>query len=145
MLYRIQYIRTEALWLRARCQLAVAARATGGAREKHLRNAERDARRLERENMPWSLPMVSLLRAALANLRGQRDHVSALLAEADTGFFAAQMNLFATAARRRRGLLIGGDEGRRLVVEADAWMTAQTILAPERMIAVYTPGLDDRE
>jgi eukaryotic-like serine/threonine-protein kinase len=36
--------------------------------------------------------------------------------------------------------LLGGEEGRRLVTDADGWMTAQGIGSPSRMTAVLAPG-----
>jgi hypothetical protein len=50
------------------------------------------------------------------------------------------MGLYAAAARRCLGLMVGGDEGRDLVAVADAWMAAQTIRNPERMTAMLAPG-----
>jgi len=50
------------------------------------------------------------------------------------------MALFATAARRARGEVLGGETGRALVAEADAWMTAQSIRRPDRMARMLAPG-----
>jgi len=50
------------------------------------------------------------------------------------------MFLYAAATRRRLGGLVGGDEGGRLVEQADAWMTEQGIYNPTRMTALYAPG-----
>lgn len=44
------------------------------------------------------------------------------------------------AARRRRGELAGGPEGRRLIEEADRWMLAQGVRNPVRMTAMVAPG-----
>jgi hypothetical protein len=50
------------------------------------------------------------------------------------------MHLYAACARRRRGQLLGGDAGRRLVEEADAWMSGQAIRRPDRMADLLAPG-----
>ena len=50
------------------------------------------------------------------------------------------MGLFAAAARRRLGGLLGGDEGRALIAQADAWMAGQEIRNPARMAACIAPG-----
>lgn len=50
------------------------------------------------------------------------------------------MMLYATAARRRLGVVLGGDDGRKLVKAADAWMGAEDILDPVRMTEMMLPG-----
>jgi hypothetical protein len=61
------------------------------------------------------------------------------LSAAETMLHQADMRLFAAAARRRRGELIGGSEGRALIADADAVMGAQAILCPDRMTAILSP------
>jgi hypothetical protein len=53
------------------------------------------------------------------------------------------MKLFAALARRRRGAIVGGDEGRALIAATDARMRAQKIVNPPRMAAMLTPGFPD--
>src|SRR4051812_13070206 len=53
---RVQLYQIAALDARARSALAASA-ISGAASEQLLRAAERDARRLEREEMPWSAPL----------------------------------------------------------------------------------------
>ena len=65
---------------------------------------------------------------------------------APTGAFAFEavdMGLFAAAARRRLGTLLGGDAGRALIAQADAWMAAQEVRNPARMAAGLAPGFPD--
>jgi hypothetical protein len=53
------------------------------------------------------------------------------------------MRLNAAAARRRLGILIGGDRGRALATEADACMASEQIRNPCRMTAMLAPGFPD--
>ena len=54
------------------------------------------------------------------------------------------MGVYAAAARRQLGKLVGGDEGRDLIARADAWMIEQGISNPARMAAGITPGFAER-
>jgi hypothetical protein len=42
--------------------------------------------------------------------------------------------------RRIRGLLLGGDEGKALVAEADGFLRAGGATDPARLVAVLVPG-----
>jgi hypothetical protein len=137
LLLRIQALKLTLLQLRAFAAVA-AAREGGGA--DPLRAAEKDARAIERERMPWSDPYVPLIRAAVAAVRGDADAARAELARAPELFDAADMKLWAAASRRRLGVMIGGDEGATLVAEADAFMRGQGIASPERWTAMQAPG-----
>src|SRR5262249_31353075 len=67
---RVQVVRIFMLHLRARSALAAA---TQAARPRSLWSAAlRDARAIEREQMPWSTPLAQLIRAGLAVARGDR-------------------------------------------------------------------------
>jgi hypothetical protein len=63
-----------------------------------------------------------------------------LLAKAECGFDRADMALYAEAARRTKGEVLGGDEGRALVYASDSWMTSQNIKNPARLTAMLAPG-----
>src|SRR5262249_1832631 len=49
------------------------------------------------------------------------------------------MALHAAVARRRRGQLLGGSDGRALVESADAWMQTKGIRNPARTAALLAP------
>ena len=138
---RVQTVRIFMLDLRARSALAAAAHAA--ERKLLLRWAERDARRLERERMPWADALARLIRAGVAAAQLDRSTALALVNAATAGFEAAHMGLFAAAARRRQGELLGGAEGRPLIDQADAWMMRQLIDNPRRMAALHAPGFID--
>lgn len=140
-LLRVQFGRVDMHLLRAKTAIACAARG-GPGREALLRTADRDAGQLEREIRRDSMPTARLLRAGIARVRGDRDAAAAHLSEAASAFDACDMALHAACCRRRRGELIGGDEGRDLITGADALMRSQDIKSPERWCAIYAPGFD---
>jgi eukaryotic-like serine/threonine-protein kinase len=135
---RIQVARIEMWFLRARSALALAA----GSRDRALLAQVRaDAARIEHEAMGWSAGLARLLRAGIAHTTGDREAAAGELARADTELRAAGMVLHAAVARRRRGELVGGDVGRALVAEADAWMRVQGVHRAEAICAMIAPGL----
>ena len=54
------------------------------------------------------------------------------------------MGLYAAAARRHLGKLIGGDEGRALIARADAWMIDQGISNPAQDGRRYHAGFREQ-
>ncbi len=141
MLLRIQSVRIEGAFLRARGALSAAA--AGSAREEMLADAEQMARRIEKEKMMWGNSIARLIRAGTARIRGDNDSAVQLLGSAAVEFEAADMALLAMVARRCLGELVGGDEGQNYVTMATEWMERQSIRAPERMTNMYAPGLID--
>jgi len=105
-----------------------------------LQEADRDIRRLTREDVPWAQALTDSLRAARASLRGDDASARSLLDRAASAFDACEMALFAAVARRRLGQLTTGNPGRALVEAADAWMAGQGIKNPVRMTALFAPG-----
>ena len=133
-------IQTTLIWsLHHRARSALAAVEAGGDAAALLKDAERTARRMEQEQMPWADALAHLTRAGVAELRGERTAAVEHLAAAEAGLQAARMVQFAAAARRRRGQLSGGAEGRALVEAADAWMSGQQVRNPARMAAMLIP------
>jgi len=104
--------------------------------------AESDAAKIERERMPWGDGLALLVRAGVAARRGYLDGAIRLLSTAEAALEAANMRLYAAAARRHRGELTGGSQDRTLVAEADALMSCQHIRNPARMAAMLAPGFD---
>jgi serine/threonine protein kinase len=131
---RVQVLRVFVHELHARTALAVAARSA--APGPLLRTADAGARRIEREQLTWALPLAQWLRAGTAAVRGDRSAAADLLERAAAGFEVAEMRLFAAAARRRLGELRGAAG---LVTASDAWMTAQGVRVPARLAAALTP------
>jgi hypothetical protein len=145
MLLRVQMVAIEVGHLRARAALALARETSRESeRARLLRAAAADAGRLQQTGAPWALPLAALVRAGIAAIRGDADSAARLGDQAAYGFDAVDMALYAAAARRRRGEIIGGDEGRELVDAADAMMKRELIRKPERMAAVLVPAMERR-
>jgi len=137
---RVQFHRTLITLLRGTTAVAAAMSAASGERAKLLREAEKDAGRLAGESMPYATAAAALLRACVAAARGREAEARTLLDAAENGFLAADMTLFAACARRRKGEMLGGEEGRALVADADAVMAGQGIVRPGRWTGMYAPG-----
>jgi len=138
MLLRVQNVRIEAWHLRARS--AIAAARVRDRNPQLLAVAERDARRIEKERMPWASAMAKLLSAGVAQVREDRAAAAEWLRQAAGELDAADMRMHAMAARLRLGALVGGEEGRGLIDSAEKWMTAQGIADPKQMTAMLIPG-----
>ncbi len=138
LLHGLEVVRIVMIALRARTTLAVAS--SVDEPEQLLREAERDARLLERTKAAWSRALAKLIRAAIATNRGDNQVAASLLEEGATACDSVSMRLFAMAARRRLGELLGRDVGCALVTAADDLMKNQGIRDPVRMTNMLLPG-----
>jgi serine/threonine protein kinase len=139
LILRVQSVRIHSLFLRARSAIAAAAEA-GDEDEALLEIAQKDARRIEKERMPWGDALARLLRAGIASVRADVEAAAHLLARAVEELEAADMALHAAAARRRAGEIAGGESGCSEVRKADGWMATQDIQNPARMATMLAPG-----
>jgi hypothetical protein len=139
-LLRLQVFRVERLFLRGRCAIAQAIDAAGSESRALLQSARKSARSLERERLHWGDPLANLLRAGVASVRGEAEEAMMYVTRAEAALEAADMSLYAAAARRRRGELLGGDEGRALVESSETAMRNQKIREPGRFTAMMAPG-----
>jgi hypothetical protein len=137
MLLRFQVLRVEAMHLRARALLAKSPTSND---LDELRIAERLARKIEKEKISWVKPFAMLIHATVAQRRNQSKQAVTLLSQAIQGFENSGMNLYAAATRRRLGETLADDKGCELITQADAWMTAQRIKAPESITRLLVPG-----
>jgi tetratricopeptide (TPR) repeat protein len=137
-LLRMQIIRIEAWYLRARSALAVAA--TGTETRRFLRIARQSTSRLARERMLWSDSFASLLTAAIAHVENRPDTARQHLAAALQGFERADMKLYAAVARRCLGQLTDGPGSEQYLRDADEWMATQDIVKPSRITQMIAPG-----
>jgi tetratricopeptide (TPR) repeat protein len=137
-LLNIQFVRATTAFVRGRS--LVAAAPASGQPAWFLAAARRVAKRLERERMPWTVPLGAIVAAAAANAAGERGSALSFLEEAIHGADIADMALYAWAARYRYGMLLGGPEGKKRTLRAEEWLTGVGIRAPGRFARQILPG-----
>jgi hypothetical protein len=135
---RVEMVRAESAWLYGNA-LVLTARQGHDDRDDLLREADRHARALAKDGNPLSAAYGAQLSAGIALARGRHDRALASYGDAAQAFEALQMGLHAAASSRRRGELLGGDQGRELVRGSFERMIEQRIRNPERMAAMLAP------
>jgi hypothetical protein len=140
-LTRIQVMRVESLYLRARGGLAMAA--AHGPDRRFLSAARTGARRIARERMPWSDPIALLIGAGIAYLEGRTPLALQRLHNAVERFDRADMQLYAAVARRRIGAVQDDTSARALGRRADEWMASQNIKNPAAITRMLAPGFPE--
>ncbi len=142
MWHRVEIVRIDTFVYRARA--AVAALAAGVDRDQSRAIAEKDARRLTKEETAWAWPNGWQTEAALRVLAGEPDAALPLLERAEAGFEKVSMPLHAASVRRRRGELLGGDAGASLITSADAALAAKGAVRPTAIADMLAPGFSRR-
>ncbi len=144
MLLWVEMVRLEIDHLQARAALAVAVDERDERRRQLLvRRARKHARRLERMRPPVAGILALLVRAAAANLSGDREQAIELLRRGHRWAERTETMLFAVAAGRRLGQLVGGEAGEALVADSDAAFAARGVVDPAAMTRVFVPGFPD--
>ena len=90
---------------------------------------------LSRQTLPVTRVWTSVADAGVRALRGAPDAAGAY-EHAAVELDALEMTLFAAAARRRRGELLGGAEGAALVASVDALLRERGVTRPEHFARV---------
>ncbi|MBI4749777.1 MAG: hypothetical protein HY774_14920 [Acidobacteria bacterium] len=134
----IQLIFIETLHFQARLALSLA------QHQRHasgfLKIAQTNARRIKREKIAYGDGWAELIFAGVEATRGRTTAAINHLHLAETKLAGADMKLYAAAASRRRGELLGGEEGSALIQQSEEWMTGQHIKNPARMADMLAPG-----
>jgi hypothetical protein len=142
-LLKVQFIRGFAE--SARGYSAVGGAHASPERRAHLlKVARRVARGLERERMPWTSLHAALIRAGAANVEGDRARTVATLRTAIGLGDAADMPMYAAAARYRLGSLQGGVEGQELTRAAERTFADRGVRNIARFAGIWLPGLWER-
>ena len=139
LLLKVQHMRAQTEFLRGRCAVA-SLDAEPALRASRLAETRRLAARLEDARMGWTAPFAAILRAAAANADGDRPGAIASLKDAIDLAKTADMTGYEMAARYQLGLLVGGDDGAKMVAAAEGAMKDEGIRAPARFAATLVPG-----
>ena len=138
LILRISYVRTTMLYLRACARIALAlALPPGPEADALLAAAAREARIVESPRVGRALGRV--LRASIASARGEYAAAEPLWKEAIDALDASAMELIAAAARRARGLALGGEAGAELVRDAETWLRDRGALRPDHFARSLVP------
>ncbi len=105
-------------------------------RKALLAHAHRDAHALASDGTARSRALAELFRAGIADLYDEREQAIQRFGEAALSCGGGHMPQLAAVARRRQGMLLGGEEGRAMVVRAERWLREQGAVDPGRMCAV---------
>jgi hypothetical protein len=106
-----------------------------------LHDAESCARAISREGVVWSQNFSEILLFGVSWRRGSQSEALAHLSSSEEKAAATGMSLHRAVVRHRRGEILGGDEGHGLMQEARAFMAAQDIQQPDRMLNMLSPTL----
>jgi hypothetical protein len=144
LLLKVQFTRVSMLDLKGRAALSAAMGSPAGSDRRGLCGAALEcARAMERLRVAWAEALALLIRAGVHRLQSESDKELHLLNQAHDALMALDMNLLAAVARRRRGELIGGDEGAVLIAAGTDWMRAQEIRDPSAFARMLAPGMAD--
>lgn len=134
---RVQVIRAEALYLRARAALAAAGSAPSP--RPLFAAARADAEQLDREGRRWTSSLAALLRGEINLGLGLSREADEAYREAETGFLAAGMQAHALVARMRVGQLLGRS-GRGAIAEATQDLSALGVRSVDRFFGLLAPS-----
>ncbi|MFW6066760.1 MAG: serine/threonine-protein kinase PknK [Myxococcota bacterium] len=138
-LLRGRWMRVLMLEGRARAALVAAQNAPDADRRRLLRRAEADVRGLGRSRHPIGEALSDMLAGCVALGRRDPETARAALLRAETRFRKLQMELHMHCSRRLRSRIEGGDAGLEGMLEADEFMRAQGMAAPERIARMLAP------
>lgn len=135
--YQGQYGRTLGEFWRAGVALLAARERPGDEGERLRKLVDAAARRILGERARWADPLAQVLVAGAAFQRGRVCPAHAALTQAATGFEAADMRLWAAAARHQASRL-AGDAARCAAQEQQ--LREQGVAVPARLLATLVPG-----
>ncbi len=124
--------------LDARVSIATSRNTTSKRKGKRLRSIARGVP--ARSDSDLARANSSLLEAGACYVTGQLDHTVNLSEKAEKYGTAAGCPVVTAAARRLRGRVLGGSEGRAMVDSVDTALRADGVVDPERFLRIYLPA-----
>ncbi len=143
LLLRIPSVRHESVHLAGRARLQAALQVKGTQRAELHKAASRDIAVLRNGSLDWVRAAGMLLDGARHSQNGALEMAVPILREAIETLDFCQMRLFAAAARIRLGRLMGGDEGKELQDEGQAFFLEQGIRSETGMLELLTSGFPE--
>lgn len=117
--------------------VALAARSEGSERTELLRHARKLLRNFRKE------PFYMRLALPIVHAEGRRqeaiDMAQAMLANTTA---VQKAPLWDYVQRRSCGLVIGGEQGRALIEEADTWLRERGAVDPAHFVSIMMPGIE---
>ena len=141
MLMRVQVLRAEVRFLRARTMLHGAMAAGDWSALPEVR---RDIARLRRERMPWCDALALLVEASIASAEGDRGRLDSTLRAAAQACSSSGMELYAACAGHVLGRVAGDEDARAAARASESFMTMQRVQRPDRIAALFLPVAVDR-
>lgn len=140
LLLQLPSVGSEGRHLRARSALAAAVEADTLMQKSLLSQAEKDAKYLTRRKQGWTGALALLIRAAVANIKGDTKKAIHQLESAVKELETCEMRLYAAAAHLRLSKMISGEEGAAHLEKATSFMSKQGVSEPQQMAAMLLPG-----
>ena len=138
-LLRVHVARAFFHYDRGACAIGVLLR--GGTEAAEARaTARADARALRRTHLPYAAGWAALLEAGLAQADHRPDRAIELLESAIAILDLHHIAMYAAAARRRLGQLLGGSESAELLQNGDAALRAQGVKDVDAMTELFVPS-----
>ncbi len=137
---RVQVLRIEANEARGRAMLALAGTKPDGQERRALaKRVRRVVRAIRGQGTAWGDALATLLEAGCARIDGSAPKAARLFEDAAARCDAAGMALHACVARHARGVALGTAEGHAMAGTASAWMRANGIANPDRVVTLLAP------
>jgi serine/threonine protein kinase len=126
---------------RGRLALAMAGSATGSSREKFLRIARDDARKLLERGPAWSHGLALMLQSGVASFTRDGAELRHELAVAEEALRLSDFTPFRMAVLYRQASLEPAPRSTAQWAEVTAWTVSEEITSPEKVLAGLAPGL----
>lgn len=106
---------------------------------KFLQTAIEKVKKIDKENMAWSKPLIQVCQASIALYQNKKDVAIELFKQAETAFESLDMKLYSIAAQFYYGQLIENTTGKEIVENATNSLLNNQIVAPNKIARMLLP------